>query len=275
MDLVDLGKYEKSPSFNLYINIYFNVEHSTTFPKFYDDIKKLCYIVYDYKILNLSGSDYFYLSLLPAEDNTVYQCNDSLPNMKKQTVKIFNTLIDNTFGEDVEVDTDFMNFKKLRINEKVDSFVANTLLPIKKAECYVVAPFVADSFNKSTLFIELYINKEHQTLGSISQNAILEELTNHMFYSDYFNVKVSHYFNVVVIARKEGASDSFKRLGGPYVYDSSNAVNVWKQLRRKSKQDHSKLYLFSGVEHYQYGKTINIYCAFPDKKNRIVSGDSM
>jgi len=116
MDLVNLKKYDTdSISFNLYVEVYFKVEHSVSVEKFYDDIKKLCLVLYDYKVLNLSNVDYFYLVKMPEEKNTVYQCNGNLPNMKKQVVNIYNNLIDSKFGEDRDIDIEYINFKKLRI----------------------------------------------------------------------------------------------------------------------------------------------------------------
>ena len=257
MDLVNLKKYNTdSISFNLYIDVYFKVEHSVSVEKFYDDIKKLCLVLYNYELLNLSNSDYFYLVKMPYEDNTVYKCNGNLPNMKKQVVDIYKNLIDSKFGEDGDIDTEYINFKKLRIKNRVAEFVSETNLPIKKAECYVVPPFVQEGGEKSFLVIELYINKEHPELGSISQNNVLSEVTKYIFSDEQFNVMISHYFTTVVIARKADGSDSFKRLGGPHVYDNNKYVCPWKFLQRRGKGGYSKLYAFKGMESYQYGKDI-------------------
>lgn len=149
--------------------------------------------------------------------------------------------------------------------------MSETNLPIKKAECYVVPPFTKEGDTKSFLIIELYINKEHPELGSISQNNVLSEVTKYIFSDERYNIMISHYFTTVVIARKADGSDSFKRLGGPYVYDNNKYVCPWKFLQRRGKSDYSKLYVFNGMEGYHYGKVISIYCVFPDKKNMIVS----
>lgn len=276
MDLVDLKKYNSKNSFNLYVNVYFNIDHETSFSRFYDDVKKLCQIIYNYKVLNLTGADKFYVSKMPAEDNIVYQCNDSLPNMNKQLVKMYSNLINNTFGEDSVVNIDYMNFSKLRVTNKVSEFVSSTNLPVKKAECYVIPRFSkSEHYNKNILIIELNIGTKSDSLGTIYQNTIIREVTEHLFYNEDYNTKLSSLFTVLVIARKEKGADSFKRAQGPYVYDNDKYVSPWKFIKRhESRLSHSKLYSFIGLDGYQYGKIIDIYIAFPDKKNSIVSGDT-